>query len=56
MLKRKARISKTKIKKLIGCFVLDFKAIQTSKLVKVNRNTVNPWPFSFKRMRIPLQF
>jgi len=48
MLKRQARISKTKIKKLIECFSLDLNATQTSKLVKINRNTVNFWFNNFR--------
>lgn len=43
MLQRQARIKKSTIKKLIECFALDLNATQTSKLVKVNRNTVNLW-------------
>jgi transposase-like protein len=48
MLKRQARISKAKIKKLIECFSLDLNATQTSKLVKINRNTVNFWFNNFR--------
>jgi len=48
MIKRQARIEKGKIKKLIECFALDLNATQTSKLVKVNRNTVNLWFTHFR--------
>jgi len=40
MLKRKARLGKSKIKKLVECFVADVSATQAGKLAKVNRNTL----------------
>ena len=48
MLKRKARIRKSTIKKLIACFVADVSATQASKLAKVNRNTANLWYNNFR--------
>ena len=48
MLKRKARIGKSKIKKLAACFAEDLTATQTANLVEVNRNTVNSW---YRRFR-----
>jgi len=38
---KKARLSRYKIKKIIRCFSLDFTATQVSKLLGINRNTVN---------------
>lgn len=43
MLKRKARISKQKIKKIIGFFAENLTATQAAKLAGVNRNTANLW-------------
>ena len=48
MLKRKARIGKSKIKKLAACFAEDLTATQTAKLIGVNRNTANSW---YRRFR-----
>ena len=48
MLKRKARIGKSTIKKLIECFATDVSATQAGKLAKVNRNTANLWYNNFR--------
>ncbi len=48
MLKRKARLEKSRIKKLRECFALDLTATQAGKMVKVNRNTANLWYTSFR--------
>ena len=37
----KAKISGYKIKKIIECFCIDIDATKTSKILKINRNTVN---------------
>src|SRR3990167_10379771 len=48
MLKRKARIGKSKIKKLAACFAEDLTATKTAKLIGVNRNTANSWYRHFR--------
>lgn len=48
MLQRKPRIGKSKIKKLIEFFIADVNATTASKLIKVNRNTVNLWYNNFR--------
>jgi transposase-like protein len=48
MLKRKARLKKSTIKKLIECFVADISATQASKLSRINRNTANLWYRNFR--------
>jgi transposase len=48
MLKRKARLPKSKIRKLIEYFVADVSATQAGKLAKVNRNTANLWYRNFR--------
>lgn len=48
MLKRKARLSKSTIKKLVEYFGADISATQASKLAKVNRNTANIWFNNFR--------
>ena len=47
-MKRKARLRKSKIKKLVECFVADVSAAQVGKLAKVNRNTANLWYTNFR--------
>ena len=44
----KAKISSYKIKKIIECFCLDLNATQTSKLLKLNRKTVNGYYMAFR--------
>jgi len=44
----KAKISNYKIKKIIECFCLDLTATQTSKLLKLNRKTINKYYFDFR--------
>ena len=51
MLKRKARISKQKIKKIVSFFAENLTATQAAKLAGVNRNTANLW-FSHFREKI----
>ena len=55
MLKRKARLRKTTIKKLIECFRADVSATQAGKLVKVNRNTANLWYGNFRERILAYQ-
>lgn len=55
MLRRKARLGKSSIKKLIECFVADVSAPQAAKLTKVNRNTVNLWYRSFREKILEYQ-
>ena len=55
MLKRKARIGKSKIKKLAACFAEDLTATQTANLVEVNRNTVNSWYRRFREKILQYQ-
>jgi transposase len=45
------RFTKTKINKILSCFVNDLGATQTSKLLKINRNTINNW-FTLFRIEI----
>jgi len=39
----KAKISQYKIKKIMKCFCLDLTATQTSKLLELNRKTINSY-------------
>ena len=55
MLKRKARLRKSAIRKLIECFVADVSATQAGKLAKVNRNTANLWYGSFREKILAYQ-
>jgi len=55
MLKRKARIGKSTIKKLIECFSADVSATQAGKLSKVNRNTANLWYNNFREKILEYQ-
>ena len=55
MLKRKARLGKSKIKKLIECFSADVSATQAGKLSKVNRNTANLWYNNFREKILEYQ-
>src|SRR3990167_2445925 len=55
MLKRKARLGKSAIKKLVECFVADVSATQASKLAKVNRNTANLWYGNFREKILKYQ-
>ena len=55
MLKRKARLGKSKIKKLVECFVTDVSATQAGKLAKVNRNTANLWYTNFREKILEYQ-
>jgi transposase-like protein len=55
MLKRKARIGKSKIKKLAACFAQDLTATQTAKLIGVNRNTANSWYRRFREKVLAYQ-
>lgn len=48
MLKRRARLKKSTIKKLIECFEADVSATQAAKLAHVNRNTANAWYRMFR--------
>ena len=54
-MKRKARIGKSKIKKLAACFAEDLTATQTANLVEVNRNTVNSWYRRFREKILQYQ-
>ena len=49
----KSKLSDFKIKKILTCFVEDLTACQTSKLINVNRNTVNRY-FKLFREKITL--
>ncbi len=42
-------ISKYRCKKVIECFCLDLTATQTSKLLRINRNTINKYFNSFRQ-------
>lgn len=42
-------ITKYKYKKIIECFCLDLTATQTSKLLRINRNTINKYFNSFRQ-------
>ena len=53
MMFNKAKISDYKIKKIIECFCLDLTATQTSKLLRLNRKTINRYYLHF-RIRIML--
>ena len=48
MMLNKAKISNYKIKKIIECFCLDLTATQTSKLLKLNRKTINKYYLHFR--------
>ena len=55
MLKRKARISKPKIKKIVSFFAENLTATQTAKLAGVNRNTANLWFRHFREKILEYQ-
>lgn len=55
MYKRKARIGKSKIKKLIRFFAEDINATKTARLVGVNRNTVNKYFNEFRERVVEYQ-
>ena len=55
MLKRKARLRKSTIKKLITCFVADVSATAAGKLSGVNRNTANFWYQYFREKILAYQ-
>lgn len=42
------RLSQTKVNKIMSCFASDISATQATKLVGVNRNTINNWYNSFR--------
>lgn len=42
------RLSKTKINKILKCFLLDLTATQATEMVGVNRNTINSWYLKFR--------
>ena len=44
----KAKISQYKIKKIMKCFCLDLTATQTSKLLELNRKTINSYYMDFR--------
>ncbi len=48
MMLKKAKLSSYKIKKIINCFCLDFNVTQTSKLLKLNRKTINEYYMTFR--------
>lgn len=48
MLVKYTKLSKYKRKQILRCFALDFTATQTSKLLKINRNTINAWYNKFR--------
>lgn len=45
-----AKISTYKLKKIIECFSLDLSATQTSKILKINRNTINRYYNLFRQL------
>jgi transposase len=49
------RITKTKVNKILKCFSQDISATQTSKLVDVNRNTINDWYNTFREKILEYQ-
>jgi transposase len=42
------RLSKTKVNKILKCFVLDLTATQAARMTGVNRNTINAWYMKFR--------
>jgi len=44
-----SKLSNYKIKKILDCFVLDLTAVQTSKLLGLNRNTINRYYTLFRK-------
>src|SRR4030042_4251690 len=48
MMLKKAKLSHYQIKKIIECFSLDLNATQTSKLLRVNRKTINSYYTTFR--------
>lgn len=44
-----SKLSNYKIKKIFNCFVLDLTAVQTSKLLDLNRNTINRYFNIFRK-------
>ena len=48
---RCTKLSRYKIKKIIECFCIDIDATKTSKLLKINRNTINRF-FNIFRLKI----
>jgi transposase len=55
MLKRQPRIKKATIKKLIKFFIADVNATTATKLIGVNRNTVNLWYMHFREKILEYQ-
>lgn len=55
MFKRQALLGKSKIKKLVECFVFDVSATQAGKLTKVNRNTANLYFNNFREKILEYQ-
>lgn len=49
MVKNNKRLSKYKVERVVECFCLDLTATQASKLLRINRNTVNKY---FNRFRL----
>ena len=49
------RITQTKANKIMRCFASDISATQTSRIVGVNRNTVNDWFNSFREKILEYQ-
>jgi transposase len=45
----RAKLTTYKLKKIIECFCLDLTATQTSKLLKINRNTINRYYQIFRQ-------
>jgi transposase-like protein len=43
-----AKISRYKVERIFSCFFDDFTATQTSKILAVNRNTINLWYNRFR--------
>lgn len=42
------RLTKTKINKILRCFDADLSATQATKLIGINRNTINVWYMKFR--------
>ena len=50
-----SRLSKTKVNKILRCFCADLGATQASKLTGINRNTVNDWYQTFRKVLAEFQ-
>lgn len=50
LFKKRSRISNKKVRLIVRCFIFDCNASQVSKLVQVNRNTVNKYFFLFRSL------